>query len=745
MTTVSRRISWGAIVRMDRFWLHSPAVGEGTGGSLQVVTPERGLGDPIEREDDAADAATTEGGVPTSELDAGRRRFIWATLIAIAITAVPFVWILWWDWGPFQPLRQAVFQDNFYDQQARAMFHGHLSLANGSLGLEGFLHDGRTYTYFGLFPSIIRMPILLVTSSLDGKLTATYTLLSWLLTGFFASLTLWRVRYLVRGNSVMGRAEATAYGALMATFMGGTIWMLLAETPFVFNEDIAWSICLTVGSIFALLGVIERPSWGRVITSGVLILCANLDRSTTGWACVVGAVFIAFWFLLGLGGQENRRWFAPVLAAGLIPLAVGCIVNYAKFGVLFGVSNFEQVWTHVNAYRREFLAANHNAEEGTVFVPTNIVTYFRPDGLGFSRVFPYITLPASPPTPLGSVLFDRLYRTASLPASTPLLFLLSIWGLVTAFRPRAIGKVARTRLLLLASGSACAALMLWGYIAPRYLGDFVPFLVLASAVAMADIFRRLQGRRRSVRIGTVTVIAVVALFSIIANVGMGVVPVPSEWDGTQVVNYVKAQKTMSDLTGHQLATNVVRGNTLPAWAPAGELYVVGDCSGMYISTGEDFSTVPTQQYERATWYPVGFGKPYEHTFRVTVKTPPSGGAESVALVSAGNYTLRLSAAPTRTANGVLLSFGVVHGATTAVNGNAFVVSSGTTHTVDVITDPQTHAISASMDGSTHLFTALAGEPIHVEVGHSNAQGGASALWVRTAPTPRPSLCDSIIH
>ena len=329
-----------------RFWLHSVTVGAGTGGSLQVAIPKGGLGDSIERDEGAAEAATTDGAESRSELDRGRRRFTWAAVIAIAVTAVPFVWILFSDWGPFQLLRPAVYQDNFYDLQARAMFHGHLSLPNGSLGLEGFVHDGRTYTYFGLFPSIIRMPILLVTSSLDGRLTAPSMLLAWLLTGLFASLTLWRVRFLVRGDSVMGRAEATAFGVLMAAIMGGTIWMLLAATPFVFNEDIAWSICLTLGSIFFLLGVIERPSWSRVIASGVLILCANLDRSTTGWACAVGAGLIALWFLLGLGGRENRRWFVPVLAAGLIPLVVSCIVNYSKFGVLFGVSNFEQVWTH---------------------------------------------------------------------------------------------------------------------------------------------------------------------------------------------------------------------------------------------------------------------------------------------------------------------------------------------------------------------------------------------------------------
>ena len=276
---------------------------------------------------------------PPSELDAGRRRFTWAALIAIALTAVPFVWILWSLWGSANPLRLSVYEDNFYDLQARAMFHGRLSLPSGSIGIEGFVHDGRTYTYFGLFPSIIRMPILLVTSSLDGRLTGPSMLLAWLLTGLFVSLLLWRVRYLVRGDSAMGRAEATGFGVLIATLMGGTTWMVLAATPFVFNEDIAWSICLTVGSIFVLLGVMERPSWRRVIASGVFILCANLDRSTTGWACAIGAGLVALWFLLGLGGRENRRWWLPVLAAGVIPLVIGCAVNYSKFGVLFGVSN----------------------------------------------------------------------------------------------------------------------------------------------------------------------------------------------------------------------------------------------------------------------------------------------------------------------------------------------------------------------------------------------------------------------
>jgi hypothetical protein len=734
----------GAIVVIDPLSLHSFAVGdsESSGSTVQIAVPSGSVGDSTKQKQPAADGGT-EDAADQSLLAAGRRRFTWASVLAIILMAVPFVWILWSSWGPANPLRNTAYEDNFYELQARAMFHGHLHLANGAIGIEGFVHDGRTYTYFGLFPSIIRMPILLLTSSLDNKLSALYMLLAWLLTGTFASLLLWRVRFLVRGDSLMGRTEATGYGVLMATLMGGTVWMLLAATPFVFNEDIAWSICLTVGSIFALLGVIERPSWGRVVASGMLILCANLDRATTGWACVVGAGLIAFWFLLGRGGHENRRWFIPVLAAGVIPLIISCAVNYSKFGVLFGVSNFDQVWTHINAYRRRFLAANHNAEEGTIFVPTNIVTYFRPNGLSLSGVFPYITLPTSPPTALHGVLFDRLYRTSSLPASTPLLFLLGIWGLATAFRPKAVGKVARTRLLLLASGSAGAALLLWGYIAPRYLGDFVPFLVLASAVALADIFRRLEGRKRRLRVGSLAAIAVVALFSITANVGTAVVP-NEEWDTTQVLNFVQAQKTLSDLTGHPLGSNVVRGNSLPPWGPAGQLYVIGNCSGLYISNGENYSTVPSQQYERTTWMTVELGEPFQHTFRLNVESPKSVGTETVPLVRAGKYTVVVTLMPTTDAHRVLLFFGVNGGAKT-VQGPRFQVDAGTAHSLVVTTDPEKHQAVASVDGITHMSTTLTnGQPIRVAA-TTASDSSSTALSVTSTTLPPPTLCQSLIH
>ncbi len=730
------------------FSLHSLVMGEEIDGSAGVAGRQRGTGVM-----DRPDGARRAGGVASvadeperPEFGEGRRRFTIAALVGTIVAAVPFAWILFGPWETPDPIRKTAYEDNFYDLQARAIFHGHLWLANGAVGIEAFVHDGRQYTYFGLFPSLIRMPILIFTSSLDGRLTVPYILAAWLLTALFSSLLLWRIRLLIRGPGVMGRAEAAAFGVLIATILTGSVFTILASIPYVFAEDLAWSICLTVGSMFALLGVLERPSRGRVVASGLLILCANLDRLTTGWACVVAAVLVAAWFGLGRGGEENRRWCVPMLAAGLIPLAIGCFVNYLKFGVPFGLPVVDQVWTFQNAYRRKFLAANHNSEEGIAFIPSDALAYLRLDGLRFTSVFPFVTLPAAPASAVSGVLFDRRYRTDSMPSSMPLLFLLSCWGMVTAFRPRPIGRVGLTRIPLLAAGSAGAALLLWGYIAPRYLADFVPFLVLASAVALADIWRRMEGRNRRVRIGTFSVIAVVAVFTIVANIGVAIVP-NEEWTPTQVLNFVETQKSISDVTGHPLNANVRRGNDLPPWAPAGELYVIGDCDGLYISNGENYVTIPKQQYTRTTWMAVQRGHAFQRLFEVTAHHLVPSGSQWMPLLDVGPGTVSAKATPSRFPGRVQVSFNLV-GRNGITYGLPTLISPGHTDYVVVVTDPVKHLVEVTINGTVFLMaTGVANvEPVSARSGVIHSVGTPSALSAvdATASAPQPKLCESLI-
>ncbi len=78
----------------------------------------------------------------------GRRYFTVAALIGIAVTGMILLWVLWDLWSSSaDPFRGAP-NDYFYDYQALAMFHGHLNVRNGSLGIEGFLHNDKTYAVF---------------------------------------------------------------------------------------------------------------------------------------------------------------------------------------------------------------------------------------------------------------------------------------------------------------------------------------------------------------------------------------------------------------------------------------------------------------------------------------------------------------------------------------------------------------------------------------------------------------------
>jgi hypothetical protein len=570
-----------------------------------------------------------------SPADPSRRRFAIGTIAGTAFTLPVLLWVLWDLWsGSLNPLR-AVPYDNFYELQARALFHGHLYLPNGSMGIEAFVHDGHQYTYFGLFPSLIRVPILLVTSSFDGRMTAPSILVAWLLTALFSALMLWRLRILMRKDAVVGWAEATSYGALMATIMAGSVLLYLAATPFIFSEDFAWSVPLTVGSLFALLGVLERPSGGRVVASGVLILCTNLDRSPPGWACSIAALLIAGWFAFGRAGASNRRWALAMVAVGVVPFLVSCVVTYAKFGIPVGLPMADQVWATVNAHRRYFLAANGGRAFSFGFLPSTLTAYLQPFGIRVSGLFPFIAPPGAPAAWLAGAVLDQTYPTASFTDTSPLLLLLGLWGTVTAFRPRGIGQVQLARIILIGAAGGAAGVLLWGYISQRYLADLMPFFIIAGGIGLIDVWRRLEGRARPLRGVVVGAIVTIGIYCIAANAAIAAFPV-SQWSMAQYARFISVEKSLSF---DSLTDSVRHGSTLPYWAPAGQIFAMNNCSGLYISTGNDMQDVPGQQIEHYTWKPVEQSPAFTRTIGFTFNDPVTDFTRPVTIMTFGKSTL----------------------------------------------------------------------------------------------------------
>jgi hypothetical protein len=647
---------------------------------------------------------------------AGPQRFAWFASAGVAITSIPYLWVLWDLFtGSVDPLRSVRSYGTFYDLQAKAMLAGHLWLPKGAIGIEAFVHDGREYTYFGIFPSLIRIPFLLLAPSLDGRMTAPSILVAWLVTGLFSALLVWRVRVLGRGDIALGRGEASALGILVASITGGSALVYLAATPWVYDEDFAWSVALTVASLFALVGVLERPSRRRFVGAGVAVLLTSLDRAPPAYGCEIAAIGIAIWFATRRG--DPRRWTlaASALAVGLIPLVVAGAVNTAKFGSPFALPMASQVWTSVNAHRRAFLAANGGRAFSLRFLPSTLAAYMNPAGLSFSSVFPYIAMPTTPAQAVAGAVLDQTYPTAAIPASMPLLFLLGCWGVVTQVRRRPAGRLHLARLPLLGAAAGCAGVLLWGYIAGRYLADFIPFLLLASAVGLIDIWRRLAQRPRRVRGAAVAVFAVLGVFGVVANTLVSMTPERDAWSSTQVGNYVSLQNDLSNITGHPLSGLVVRADRLPFFAPEGTFYDLNNCSGLYLSTGYSYATVPAQQFEHTTWMPVEQGGSIV-TRLTLVFEPVAAGMRSwftliqsgdstvlarVAWVKRGTFGIRFDESdPHHPAPGGLLAAGTVK---VAIAADLLRARPKTPYRVELIADPYLNQLSLLFNGKTFLF------------------------------------------
>jgi hypothetical protein len=508
-----------------------------------------------------------------------------ASLIGVAVGAVPFLATLW-DYG-LDPLRTAVpsrLFSQFFDEQARAFLRGELSVPLGTLGIEGFRHDGHEYMYFGPLPALVRLPFVALTDGLDGRLTAVSMLLAWIVAASFVALTVWRVRSMVTPERELHRRDLVAASGFIAVVLGGSPLLLLAATPWVYSEALLWAFAMAAGSLYALLGVLQAPSRARIAATAVLTLGAVLSRVTAGWGCALAVVGVGVLFAVAPCRRQHRRVAGWVIAAGLVPLGVGIAINLAKFGHPVMIPFESQVWTAHSAARRAALA--EGGVVGTRFLPSTLVNYLRPDGFRLSGVFPFLAPPAAPAVEVGRVNVEMRYRTPSATAFMPLLFVLGVVGTWVIARPAASLGRASLRIPLLGAISITGGMLLVDYIAPRYLVEFLPALVIAGSAGLAVVLSRWGSWSSRRRLLATLAGAILALFGLAANAATALSSARWTAGGSALGELVEAQKWVSDRTGRPLDGLVTVGERLPARSQPDQLFVVGGCEGLLVGTGE---------------------------------------------------------------------------------------------------------------------------------------------------------------
>jgi hypothetical protein len=201
-------------------------------------------------------------------------------------------------------------------------------------------------------------------------------------------------------------------------------------------------------------------------------------------------------------------------------------LNSTKFGSWFGIPFERQVANAIEENRLEVLRRNGGSLTHLYGIPTALRQYLRPDAIGFRSEFPWLRFPDWLPSVPGDVLYDHVERTSSIPMSMPLLTLLAIVGVVAvvcAPRRRERETPAALRLPLLATLIAPVPTLMFLYLTQRYLGDFVPFLMLAALAGLFVVVAWAAGRRGRARVlvaCAAVALCAVAAFGVLANYGM---------------------------------------------------------------------------------------------------------------------------------------------------------------------------------------------------------------------------------
>lgn len=475
---------------------------------------------------------------------------------------------------------------NFYDLQARAFMAGRLDVPEGSLGIEGFVVDGKTYTYFGPFPALLRIPVFLVSDTMDGRLSLLSMALAWLVFAGFVCGLVWTVRRFFVGEAPVGRWEAVFAAIFIAAATGGTTLTYDAALPWVYHEAYIWASATAVAGLYWLARTIEVPSRRNATGLGLSALAAVLSRIPAGWAVSGAALLLALWLATPHRRRRHGQLWPVFFTAGALPLLVGVAYNMRRFHHpwLFPLQN--QVWTEVNEQRRRALEANGGTLTGLQFIPTTVINYFRPDGIRFVDHFPWITLPAEPARAYAGAFLDQTYRTGSASAFMPLLFALCIVAVATLLRFRRNRHLRPLFFVFLGGVAVSAGIIAYGYLSNRYVSDLVPGLVAGGTIGLWALVGATANARSAVKGVTVAVVAVGAAFGIAANMATGL-DTASQLAGDKALR-THLSRQLDTSSAASVRARVQTGTSAPQGGRTDDLFVQGPCDALYLNTGDHY-------------------------------------------------------------------------------------------------------------------------------------------------------------
>ncbi|MFI5045838.1 MAG: hypothetical protein ACHQIG_02145 [Acidimicrobiia bacterium] len=536
------------------------------------------------------------------------RRFRWASAAGGLFSMIV---LAWFATRGFSTLFDTLRFGGFFDAQARALFHGHWDMPSAVLSFERFKVGDRYFMYHGPAPALLRMPLLLFTDAADGRLSRVSMIAASAVAVFGIARLSWLARRSVRGDRPVSRGEAVMAAGVVVVASLGTTLPYVAGWTAVYHEAIMWGVAFALVSYGALVAWMLDGRTRDLVVAGAAAAASLLSRGSVGLGPAASLGLVALvrgWAALRerrAGRPFDWRLLSGLAAAVVVPIVLYGYVNWAKFGSAFGAPPTERQDRLVNLPSRVAAAADNGGSLfGLRYAPTILYHYFRPDGVVFDRLFPWVLMRV-PTRVFGGVVFESLRPAASTTAASPLPLLAAVCGVVVAVWRGSLRRVWLAPVIGSVVGSIGAVSL--AFVDQRYQADFVPALVVPGVLGAWFVVDRLAGRSRALVAAAVAIVVVLGTWSIWVNVATAFVYQRGQaLFGTvdDRASLVKVQLQIQDLVGG-LPSRVTAGATLPADAAgrAGDLFVLGDCAGVYRHDGQRWRAV--EQTPRTLGYHLG--------------------------------------------------------------------------------------------------------------------------------------------
>jgi hypothetical protein len=398
--------------------------------------------------------------------------------------------------------------------------HGEFDVDPAAIGFEGVVRNGKTYTYFGVVPALLRLPLLLTGALTRLDATRLYCALAATIALCFKLATV----ALINDKLPKSRLQAVGYFVIVLSLLlgGAQIQFLKAS---IFQETILWAGAIAAAFVYcAVRGLIAKRefSTGLIAVTAGLAGLALLTRVSTALGLYVATGLLLLVLAWPSGGplRSRLRRFVRGLASKRTVVALAILLGFLT---LCGIVNYQR-WgdplKFSDSYTIGYIRADHgrlarlevygafNIERlwyAALYYFFPVWAIFRPDGQFLFSEFETRMLDGVEPPPSSFLLSDPL--------------LLALGGAFLFQLPR----LARERQLDL---RAVAALMIglvipvfliltFCYMAFRYRMEFYPFLEFTAFLGFYAICVN-PGRFSALSRGSLSLI-------LIAGAGFGIV------------------------------------------------------------------------------------------------------------------------------------------------------------------------------------------------------------------------------